>query len=47
MTVGSQAFMLPEKTPDKIERRLPCSANLSNAHLASYSSERLRADRLG
>src|SRR5207244_8550614 len=47
MTVGPQAFMAAEKLPDKIERRLPCSPSVPNAHAAPYCGERLRPDAFG
>ena len=47
VTVGPQAFMLAEKLPDKIKRRLSCSPNFPNAHAAPHCGERLRADGVG
>src|SRR5690349_15933480 len=46
MTISSKAFMLPQKIPDKVKRRLPCSTNLPDAHMTSHRGERLRVDRL-
>src|SRR5262245_2837782 len=47
MTVRPEAFMTAEKLPHKIKRRLPCSPNISNAHVTPDCGERLRADALG
>ena len=46
MTVGPKAFLLAEKLPDKIKRRLPCFSNVRNVQAAAHRGERLRPDAL-
>jgi hypothetical protein len=47
MTIDPQTFIAAEKFPDKIKRRLPCSADVPNAQAALYCGERLPNDPFG
>jgi len=47
MTVGPETFMMAEKLPDNIKRRLPCSPNVRTTQAAPHCGERLRPDAFG